>query len=127
MTVSKRVFGQLADGTKVHEFRLINEHGMEVSIIEYGASIRDIIVADRNGKKENVSLGFDQLQDYVEKVHILDASPVGMPTGLPMESFPLMGRNSSLPTTMAPIICTEEILDSIRKYGLVHPLKMTWV
>ena len=67
MTVSKRVFGQLADGSKVHEFRLINEHGMEVSIIEYGASIRDIIVADRNGKKENVSLGFDQLQDYVEK------------------------------------------------------------
>jgi len=29
MTVSKRVFGELADGTKVHEFRLINEKGME--------------------------------------------------------------------------------------------------
>ena len=67
MTISKRVFGQLADGSKVHEFRLINERGMEVSIIEYGASIRDIIVEDRNGEKENVSLGFDNLQDYVDK------------------------------------------------------------
>ena len=67
MTISKRVFGQLEDGSKVHEFRLINERGMEVSIIEYGASIRDIIVEDRNGKKENVSLGFDHLQDYVDK------------------------------------------------------------
>jgi len=67
MTISKRVFGQLADGTKVHEFRMINEHGLEVSLIEYGASVREIFVPDRNGKKENVSLGFSNLEDYVSK------------------------------------------------------------
>ena len=52
MTISKRLFGVLKDGSKVHEFRLINERGMEVSIIEYGASIRDIIVEDKTGKKK---------------------------------------------------------------------------
>jgi len=67
MTISKRVFGQLADGTKVHEFRMINENGTEVSLIEYGASVREIFVPDRDGKKENVSLGFSNLGDYATK------------------------------------------------------------
>ena len=51
MTVSKRVFGILPDGTKVHEFRMINENGMEVSVLEYGAAVRDLIVKDRDGNK----------------------------------------------------------------------------
>ena len=67
MTVSKRVFGILPDGTKVHEFRMINENGMEVSVLEYGAAIRDLIVKDKDGKKANVSLGFPNLEDYLEK------------------------------------------------------------
>jgi aldose 1-epimerase len=67
MTVSKRVFGQMADGTKVHEFRMINENGMEVSIIEYGAAIRELIIPDREGLKENVSLGFSSLDQYVKE------------------------------------------------------------
>ena len=67
MTVSKKVFGTLANGAKINEFRLINDKGMEVSILEYGSTIREIIVPDRNGKKENISLGFNNLEDYVEK------------------------------------------------------------
>lgn len=67
MTISKRVFGNLPDGTKVHEFRLTNEKFMEVSILEYGATVRDIMVPDREGKIANVSLGFSNLQDYMEK------------------------------------------------------------
>ena len=63
MTVSKRVFGILPDGTKVHEFRMINENGMEVSVLEYGAAIRDLIVKYKDGKKANVSLGFPNLED----------------------------------------------------------------
>jgi len=67
MTISKRVFGQLADGSKVHEFRLINENGVEVSILEFGAAVREIILPDRDGKLENVSLGFSSLDDYLSK------------------------------------------------------------
>ena len=67
MTVSKKVFGTLANGAKINEFRLINDKGMEVSILEYGSTIQEIIVPDRNGKKENISLGFNNLEDYVEK------------------------------------------------------------
>ena len=37
---------------KINEFRLINKKGMEVSILEYGSTIREIIVPDRNGKSK---------------------------------------------------------------------------
>ena len=67
MTISKRVFGKMKDGTKIHEFRMINENGMEVSIIEYGAAIRELIIPDREGLKENVSLGFSNLDQYVKE------------------------------------------------------------
>ena len=65
MIVSKRLFGKLADGSKVLEFRIANTKGMEVSLIEYGASVREIIVPDRHGYKKNVSLGFSNINDYV--------------------------------------------------------------
>ena len=48
--------------------------------MEYGSTIREIIVPDRNGKKVNVSLGFDNLNDYVEKAHISDVLQAGMLT-----------------------------------------------
>ena len=67
MTISKRKFGELADGRVVNEYRMINENGVEVSILDYGATVRDIIVPDRDGRSANVSLGFNNLQDYIEK------------------------------------------------------------
>ncbi|MEK9773279.1 MAG: aldose epimerase family protein [Opitutae bacterium] len=102
MTISKRVFGQLSDGTKVHEFRLINEQGMEVSIIEYGASIRDIIVADRDGKKENVSLGFVTLQDYVEKSPYFGCIAGRYANRIAQGKFSLEGKEYQLATNNGP-------------------------
>ena len=40
MTISKRKFGTLADGRVVNEYRMINENGVEVSVLDYGATVR---------------------------------------------------------------------------------------
>ncbi len=96
MTISKRVFGELADGSKVHEFRLINEQGMEVSIIEYGASIREIIVPDRNGNKDNISLGFNNLDDYVEKSPYFGCIAGRYANRIAKGEFSLDGKNYQL-------------------------------
>ncbi len=37
---------------------------MEVKITNFGAVINSIVVPDRNGKMENVVLGFDSLESY---------------------------------------------------------------
>ena len=44
---------------------LTNARGMEVKISNYGGIITSIRVPDRTGKMENVTLGFDRLEDYL--------------------------------------------------------------
>ncbi len=98
MSISKRVFGKLSDGTKVHEFRIINENGMEVSVLEYGASIREIIVPDRNGQMKNVSLGFSNLQDYIERSPYFGCIAGRYANRIAKGSFALDGREYQLAT-----------------------------
>lgn len=53
------------EGEKVIKlFTLTNKNGMEVKITNFGAVINSIVVPDRNGKMENVVLGFDSLKSY---------------------------------------------------------------
>ena len=81
MTISKRVFGKLADGSKVHEFRLINEQGMEVSIIEYGAAIRDIIVPGPGWRRRGMFPWVLIIcRTMWKRVPTLDVLPDAMPT-----------------------------------------------
>lgn len=49
---------------KWKKFTLKNDHGMEVSILNYGGVITDIIVPDQDGKLENVVLGYQNPADY---------------------------------------------------------------
>jgi aldose 1-epimerase len=65
-TITKEPFGTV-DGQPVDLWTLTNSHGMEVKITNYGGIIQSILVPDRNGDMANVTLGFDNLQDYVER------------------------------------------------------------
>jgi aldose 1-epimerase len=57
-------FGKLADGTPIDKYTLTNSHGMQVSVITYGAVLQSVIVPDKNGKADDVLLGFDDAQSY---------------------------------------------------------------
>lgn len=65
MKILDRVFGNY-NGKKVMEYTLTNDSGMTVSCLNYGCVITKIIVPDRNGIFENVVLGFDEFEDYLE-------------------------------------------------------------
>ncbi|WP_055416748.1 aldose epimerase family protein [Streptomyces pactum] len=60
----KELFGKLADGTKVHRWSLENG-GTRMKVLSYGGIVQSLEVPDRRGRYENVSLGFDDLDDYV--------------------------------------------------------------
>ena len=87
MTVSKSPFGKMPDGTKVSQYTLINANNMKVSLLDYGATVKEILIPDRNGKFTNVSLGFSNLDDYRAKSPILVVRLVGMQTGLHREVY----------------------------------------
>lgn len=57
-------FGATADGVAVEEYTLTNANGMQVMILTYGGTLRQVIVPDRDGNFANVNLGFDSVADY---------------------------------------------------------------
>lgn len=57
-------FGKTADGTPVEEFTLTNSAGTVVKLISRGATIREWHVADKNGKVEDITFGFDDVAGY---------------------------------------------------------------
>ncbi|MCP3740745.1 aldose epimerase family protein [Rossellomorea sp. BNER] len=54
-------------------YRLKNDHGMNVDFFNYGGIITKILVPDRNGSFENVVLGYENYEDYVENRGFLGA------------------------------------------------------
>jgi aldose 1-epimerase len=60
----KELFGTLADGTEVHRWSLENG-GTRMKVLSYGGIVQSLEVPDRRGRYANVSLGFDDLADYV--------------------------------------------------------------
>ena len=58
-------FGQ-ADGQSVALYTLTNRKGAEAKITTYGGIVVSLKVPDRNGKMDDVVLGFDTLDEYVK-------------------------------------------------------------
>ncbi|WP_088032300.1 aldose epimerase family protein [Evansella clarkii] len=54
-------------------FELSNDNGMKVNILNYGGIITNITVPDRNGKPENIVLGYKNYEDYVQNPVFLGA------------------------------------------------------
>ena len=67
MTVEKKVFGKMPNGDQVSMYTLTNANKMQVSLLNYGGTGKEILVPDRDGKFANVSLGFDSVEEYMEK------------------------------------------------------------
>lgn len=68
--ISKEDFGLTSDNTKVDKFILKNDNGMEVSIITYGGIITSLKVPNKKKVVEDVVLGFDSLEQYLNPEYI---------------------------------------------------------
>jgi len=63
--VEKSFFGKTAEGDSVMLYTLKNEKDIVVKIMSYGGIITEIHTPDRNGKLGNITLGFDNLDQYL--------------------------------------------------------------
>lgn len=64
--MKKEEYGFTSDGEVVEQYTLRNKNGMEVKLITLGGRITSLMVPDKNDKLENVVLGFDSLEQYLE-------------------------------------------------------------
>ncbi|MDZ7878590.1 MAG: aldose epimerase family protein [Saprospiraceae bacterium] len=65
-TITKVAYGTQADGKTVEQYTLENANGMTVKIITRGGIITHLTVPDRKGVYEDVVLGYDSLNGYLD-------------------------------------------------------------
>ena len=66
-TVTKQTYGTTSAGENVDLYTLRNSKGVEAKITNYGGILVSLKVPDRNGKFDDVVLGFNDLDSYVAK------------------------------------------------------------
>ena len=59
-------FGYTKNGVLTHAYTISNQAGMQVKITDYGATVISIMVKDKQGAVQDVSLGYDSVKDYEE-------------------------------------------------------------
>jgi aldose 1-epimerase len=64
MSILKKSFGKTKTGEETSLYVLTNKNGVSVSFTDYGACIVNVMVPDRNGKIEDVVLGYDDVTGY---------------------------------------------------------------
>ena len=64
--IEKRTFGEMPNGEEIYEYTLRNSNKIEISIITYGGIIRTLSLPDKNGNFEDVVLGYDNLDEYLD-------------------------------------------------------------
>lgn len=65
-SITEKPYGSF-NNEPVTQYTLTNPGGMQVSIINYGGTVTDIITPDKDGNKGNVVLGYNSLDGYLQK------------------------------------------------------------
>lgn len=66
MSIEQSSYGELASGEAVSLFTLSNSKGLRAEITNYGGIVTRLWVPNREGKLQDVVLGKDALQDYLD-------------------------------------------------------------
>ena len=64
-SVETTIFGETPTGEVANLFTLRNTNGLIVKVTNYGAAIIQVHVPDRDGKLDDITLGFDDLPGYL--------------------------------------------------------------
>lgn len=66
MKLTSDIFGSTPEGHDVTRYSIATSAGVVVRLIDWGATVTEVCVPDRDGNIENVNLGFDDLAGYID-------------------------------------------------------------
>jgi aldose 1-epimerase len=66
MKITQTFYGKTKEGKEISLYTLSNDTKMTVKVITYGGIITSIEVPDRHGKTDDVVLGFNSLEEYLQ-------------------------------------------------------------
>lgn len=65
MEIEQHIWGMTPDGEAVVLYTMRNASGAEVRLSTYGAAVISVVVPDRNGRMDDVVLGYKSLESYI--------------------------------------------------------------
>ena len=101
-SIQRTAFGKLSDGTAAELFRLRNANGLVAKITNYGATITELHVPDRNGNLGDVVLGFDNLAQYLQGHPCFGATVGRVANRIARGRFVLDGKTYALAINSGP-------------------------
>jgi aldose 1-epimerase len=99
--VERLPFGSVG-GKTVDLYVLTNSSGMVAKVMTYGATVTELDTPDRNGKLDDVVLGFDTLAGYLGKEPYFGATVGRVANRIARGRFTLNGRTYQLATNDGP-------------------------
>ncbi|HTL06532.1 MAG TPA: galactose-1-epimerase [Gemmatimonadales bacterium] len=100
--ISQAPFGRLPDGTRVQAYTLRNTRGTSLQVISYGAIITALRTRDRQGRLDDIVLGFDSLAGYLGDSPYFGAVVGRYANRIARGQFTLEGRRYQLPLNNGP-------------------------
>lgn len=94
--MNTKSFGITEQGEAVHQIHLHNAI-LSCEIITYGATLRTLLVPDKDGKPVDVVLGYDTLEQYASEDGYLGATVGRVANRIAKGSFTLNGQTYTLP------------------------------
>jgi len=98
MLLEKSRFGTLPDGRDVSLFTCRNASGMVMKLTDYGAIVVAVETYDREGNRANITLGFDDLNGYLQRHPYFGATVGRYANRIAGGKFTLDGREYVLAT-----------------------------
>jgi aldose 1-epimerase len=95
-------FGELKDGTGIEAIVLSNSRGTSATIITLGATIQSLSVPDRDGKSEDIVLGYRTADQYLENPQYFGATVGRYANRIAGGRFSLDGKQYALPMNDGP-------------------------
>lgn len=102
MGVVKEKFGITKDGKDVYAYTLSNSNGMQARVINYGAILVNLFVPDKDGKLDDVVLGFDNLEGYYGNGSFFGATIGPSANRIGGASFEINGKTYQLDVNDGP-------------------------
>ena len=97
-SIGKQDFGQTPDGQKVDKYVLKNSKGMTAEIMNYGAIVLSLTAPDRQGKMQDVVLGYETLAEYIKATPYFGAIVGRYGNRIALGKFKLDGKEYTLAT-----------------------------
>jgi aldose 1-epimerase len=102
VTVSRREFGRLENGTAIEAYTVRNAHGITATVITYGGIIVSLETPDRDGNLADIVLGHDSLPGYERASPYFGALVGRYANRIAGGRFDLDGRTFRLATNNGP-------------------------